>query len=175
MSRLQIFRRRKKISQNELALKIGIQRNILSIIENNQALPTPQTLLRIETALELDRMTIYSKEELRLLRKQNNRHTVPDDYPHFHIHIVLDRKLKDLFSKEVLNAAGYVNIHNWFMTRVSEYIYELEKINKEKKDSNDHTNDILRGLFDNAFIVNTNLSKKAKNVKNRDDVNGSQT
>mgnify|MGYP000848850848 CR=1 FL=1 len=174
MSKLQIFRRRKKISQDELALAVGVQRGIISLIENNQVLPTPNTLARIETAMSLDRLQIFDKEEIRLLKKQRNRHTIPDDYPHFHIHIVLDRSLKELFSKEVLNLAGYQNIHDWFMRRVADYIKRLEYIHQanKKKDSPYHANDLLDALFDNAFIVNNNISKKRKKVKKRDEING---
>lgn len=169
MSRLQIFRRRKKISQSELALAVGVQRGIISLIENSQVLPTPGTMLRIETAMDLDRLEIFDKEELRLLKKQRNRHTIPKDYPHYHIHIVLDRRLKDLFSKEVLKIAGYKNIHDWFMRRVADYIKRLEYIYEanKKRDPHHPNNDLLESLFDNAFVVNNNISKRAKKVKRK--------
>lgn len=166
MPKLQILRRRKKISQSELALKVGVERNVISLIEGYKALPTPETLIRIEQAMELDRLQIFDKEEIRLLKKQRNRHTIPDDYPYFHIHVVLDRKLKHLFTKETLSLAGYTSLNHWFMKKVEAYIKQLEHITqyKEKKDPSYHANDNLRALFEDGNTFIHNISKKRSKV-----------
>lgn len=169
MPKLQILRRRKKISQSELALKVGIERNIISLIEGYKALPTPEVLIRIEQAMELDRLQIFDKEEIRLLKKQRNKHTIPEDYPYFHIHVVLDRKLKHLFTKETLSMAGYSSLNHWFMKKVESYIKQLEHITlyKEKKDSSYHANDNLRDLFEDAKTFTHNIPKKRSKVNFR--------
>ena len=99
------LRKQKKISKSELAIAVGIKEKIMVMIEDYRVLPTPDTMIKIETALNADRLQIYSRDEIRLLRKKNGKKNIPDDYPYFHIHVRLDRKFKDLFSKAALKEA----------------------------------------------------------------------
>ena len=156
------FRKRKNLSKNELAIAIGVKEKIMVMIEDYRVLPTPETMVQIETALDVDRLQIYSKEEIRLLRKKNGRKDIPNDYPYFHIHVRLDRKFKDLFSKEALKEAGYKSLNDWFMRRTFDLMKRIEHVTeaKKKKDPAYLPPEEIRVLFDNPFIVKNRISKK---------------
>jgi transcriptional regulator with XRE-family HTH domain len=58
------LRKDKKISQQELADKTGINRSYLSAIENGVMLPTPESVLKIARALDCFYTDLYIEEDL---------------------------------------------------------------------------------------------------------------
>jgi DNA-binding XRE family transcriptional regulator len=156
------LRKQKKISKSELAIAVGIKEKIMVMIEDYRVLPTPDTMIKIETALNADRLQIYSRDEIRLLRKKNGKKNIPDDYPYFHIHVRLDRKFKDLFSKAALKEAGYKSLNDWFMRRAYDLIKRIEYVTEAKKEKDPAylPPEEIRVLFDNPFIVKNRISKK---------------
>ena len=134
--RVRFFRREKGYRQTDLAEQISVSPMILSLIENYEVLPTPQTMLALEEQLGKKRLDLYDRKELQLLKNPNNRFNVPEDYPHFHIHVRLPRKLKKLMSKENFQKAGYRDMNHWFMRRVRDFALRLgyiEEYFKEKE------------------------------------------
>jgi len=164
------LRRQKKISKNELAIAVGVKEKIIAMIEDYRVLPTPETMIKIETALDVDRLQIYTREEIRLLKKKNGRNDIPEDYPYFHIHVRMDRKFKDLFSKSALKEAGYKSLNDWFMRRAYDLIKRIEYVTeaKKKKDTAYLPPEEIRVLFDNPFIVNNRISNKHSNVNGKE-------
>ena len=134
--RLRIIRKKKGFRQTDLANDLQVSPMILSLIENYEVLPTPETMLAIENQLGMHRLEIYDRKELQLLKHQNSRFNVPEDYPHFHIHVKLPRKLKKLMCKENFRRAGYRDMNDWFMRRVKDFALRLGYIDvyfKEKE------------------------------------------
>ncbi len=168
--KLTLLRKNKKISKSELAIAVGIKEKIMVMIEDYKVLPTPETMIKIETALDADRLEIYSREEIRLLRKKRGKNDIPKDYPYFHIHVRLDRKFKDLFSKEALKEAGYKSLNDWFMRRAYDLMKRIEYVSeaKKKKDPAYLPPEEIRVLFDNPFIVNNRISKIQLNVNGKE-------
>lgn len=168
--KLALLRKNKKISKSELAIAVGIKEKIMVMIEDYKVLPTPETMIKIETALDADRLEIYSREEIRLLRKKSGKNDIPKDYPYFHIHVRLDRKFKDLFSKEALKEAGYKSLNDWFMRRAYDLMKRIEYVSeaKKKKDPAYLPPEEIRVLFDNPFIVNNRISKIQLNVNGKE-------
>ena len=58
------LRNDKKMSQQELADKTGINRSYISAIENGVMLPTPDALLEIARALDCFYTDLYTEEDL---------------------------------------------------------------------------------------------------------------
>lgn len=168
--KLAFFRKQKNISKNELAIAVGIKEKVMVMIEDYRVLPTPETMIKIETALDVDRLQIYSREEIRLLRKKKGKKDIPADYPYFHIHVRLDRKFKNLFSKEALKEAGYKSLNDWFMRRAYDLIKRIEYVTeaKKKKDPAYLPPEEIRVLFDNPFIVKNRISKNLLNVNEKE-------
>jgi transcriptional regulator with XRE-family HTH domain len=133
---IRIIRRKKGYRQTDLAEKVQISPMILSLIENYEVLPTPQVMLALEESLGKNRLELYERKELQLLKSLNNRFNVPEDYPHFHVHVRLPRKLKKLMCKENFRRAGYRDMNDWFMRRVRDFALRLGYIDiyfKEKE------------------------------------------
>jgi DNA-binding XRE family transcriptional regulator len=61
---ISFYRKLKKIKQQELADKLGINRTELSFIETKKILPRVETAKKIADILEVTVGQIYSKEEL---------------------------------------------------------------------------------------------------------------
>lgn len=143
--RLRIVRKKKNLRQTDLAKDIQVSPMVLSLIENYEVLPTPETMIVIEEHLGMHRLDLYERKELQLLKNPNTRFNVPEDYPHFHIHVRLPRKLKKLMCKENFRRAGYRDMNDWFMRRVRDFALRLGYINeyfkeKEKNASSGETN-----------------------------------
>ena len=100
---LKTMRLSKGIKQRELAESIGISEMVLSLIENNQVLPKPETLQKIALKLECNIEDIYTAKELKLLKAKKT--TVKGDY---NLHGRLDE-----FDKNVIYASGFKSINSW--------------------------------------------------------------
>jgi len=132
--KLRNIRKKKGYRQTDLAEQISVSPMILSLIENYEVLPTPNTMLALEEQLGMHRLQLYDRKELQLLKNQNTRFNVPEDYPHFHVHVRLPRKLKKLMSKENFRRAGYRDMNDWFMRRVKDFALRLGYINEYFKE-----------------------------------------
>lgn len=137
--KIRLVRQRKKLRQSDLSERTNISQMALSLIENYEALPTPKQMLDLEEALGVDRLQLYERNEIQLLKNPNTRFNLPDDYPHFHIHVRLPRKLKKLLSKANFKRAGYKDMNHWFMLKARNFALQLgyvnEYFNQKEKDT----------------------------------------
>jgi phage replication initiation protein len=65
---INFYRKLKKIKQEDLAKKLGINRTELSFIETKKVLPKIETAIKISNILEVTIGQIYTKEELDFMR-----------------------------------------------------------------------------------------------------------
>ncbi|MFH2116736.1 MAG: helix-turn-helix transcriptional regulator [Bacillota bacterium] len=139
--KLRLTRKRKGYRQSDLAEALDTNTMVISLLENYDVIPTPQMMIAMEEALGTNRLEIYDRKELQLLKSKNNRFDVPDDYPHFHIHVRLPRKLKKLLCKANFRRAGYRDMNHWFMRRVRDFALRLGYINEyfDTKEKNAQT------------------------------------
>ena len=128
--KLRNVRKKKGFRQTDLANELQVSPMILSLIENYEVLPTPETMIAIEEQLGMHRLEIYDRKELQLLKNPNTRFNIPEDYPHFHIHVRLPRKLKKLMCKANFRRAGYRDMNDWFIRRVKDFALRLGYINE---------------------------------------------
>ena len=68
-NRLSYLRKRKKMTLDELALKSGVSKSILSQIERDLSNPTVSTISRISQALEENLSDLFSKIEVEGINK----------------------------------------------------------------------------------------------------------
>ena len=67
---IKALREDKKISQQELANEIGINRTYLSAIETGTMLPTIDVLLKISRVLECEYTDLYKGEDLEIIQNE---------------------------------------------------------------------------------------------------------
>lgn len=137
--KLQIFRKRKGYRQSDLAKELNTTTMLISLLENYDVLPTPEMMERIEYTLKLDRLEIYERKDIQLLKRKNTKFNVPDDYEYYHLHVRLPKAYKELLSKENLRKAGYGTLTNWLLYKLDNFHLQLKHIEnaykKKRKDT----------------------------------------
>ena len=76
-NRLSYLRKRKKMTLDELALKSGVSKSILSQIERDMSNPTVATISRISQALEENLSDLFSKIEVENNNQIEKSHEMP--------------------------------------------------------------------------------------------------
>ena len=76
-NRLSYLRKRKKMTLDELALKSGVSKSILSQIERDMSNPTVATISRISQALEENLSDLFSKIEVENTNQIEKSHELP--------------------------------------------------------------------------------------------------
>ena len=76
-NRLSYLRKRKKMTLDELALKSGVSKSILSQIERDMSNPTVATISRISQALEENLSDLFSKIEVKNNNQIEKSHEMP--------------------------------------------------------------------------------------------------
>ena len=136
MSKLKVIRKDLRLTQSEMANKLGTNTMIVSLMENDEVLPVPVMLKQIENVTGAKRLWIWEKEELQLVPK-NTRFSVPADYPFYHLHCKLPRAYKTLLSPENLKAKGFTDINHWLVNQLREFAKELGYIDQYFKTTED--------------------------------------
>jgi len=149
--KLRNVRKKKGFRQTDLANELQVSPMILSLIENYEVLPTPETMIAIEEQLGMHRLEIYERKELQLLKNPNTRFNIPEDYPHFHIHVRLPRKLKKLMCKANFRRAGYRDMNDWFIRRVKDFALRLGYINEYFSEKEKNAQPGREGAFNGPF------------------------
>ena len=76
-SRLSSLRKRKKMTLDELAMKSGVSKSILSQIERDMSNPTVSTISRISQALDENLSDLFSKIEVESAYEIEKYHEMP--------------------------------------------------------------------------------------------------
>ena len=84
-NRLSYLRKRKKMTLDELALKSGVSKSILSQIERDMSNPTVATISRISQALEENLSDLFSKIEVENNNQIEKSHEMPSILSLIHI------------------------------------------------------------------------------------------
>jgi transcriptional regulator with XRE-family HTH domain len=140
---LKILRRKKGYRQSDLAKKLNTSTMILSLLENYDVIPTPKMMVDIEDALESDRLEIYNKKDIQLIKRKNTKFNVPDDYEYYHVHVRLPKAYKELLTKENFRKAGYGSLTHWLYHKIRNFQRQLKHIDdyyKKKAKKKRHLN-----------------------------------
>lgn len=140
---LKILRKKRGYRQSDLAKALKTSTMILSLLENYDVIPTPKMMDDIEDALELDRLEIYNKKDIQLIKRKNTKFNVPDDYEYYHVHVRLPKAYKELLTKENFLKAGYGSLTHWLLYKIKAFKKQLKHIedyNNKKAKKKRHLN-----------------------------------
>ncbi len=126
---LKKWRKKRALRQSDLAKKIMVTEPLLSYFEQGKALPTRETLVLLENALNLSRYDLYSDIELSL---HDKRKRPRKDHKHYHVHIKLPKMFKKVLNLKNFKSAGYKDMNDWFLYKVKQFIAQLAIIENEE-------------------------------------------
>lgn len=136
--KLRIFRKQKGYRQSDLAKKLNTNTMLISLLENYDVLPTPEMMQLLEDILETDRLELYDRKDIQLLKRKNTKFNVPDDYEYYHLHVRLPKSYKELLSRKNLRKAGYGSLTHWLLYKIDNFNLQLKHIDayhEKKKDT----------------------------------------
>ncbi|MGE4321047.1 MAG: helix-turn-helix domain-containing protein [Acholeplasmataceae bacterium] len=122
---LKLWRKKKGFRQSDLAEQIQVTEPLLSYFEQGKALPTRETLMLLETVMDLSRYDLYTADELTL---HDNKKRPRKDYKHYHVHIKLPKMFKKVLNQVNFKAAGYKDMNDWFLYKVKQFMAQLKII-----------------------------------------------
>lgn len=157
------IRQQNKLTIKQLAKQLEIERKAAELIESKTLIPTVALMEKIEELLEVDRLDLYTKEDLTFIkRKKCSDKNTSNSYKYYHVNVRIDRKYKPLFSKEALKIIGSGSLHHWFGNEIQKLSKKMyNKINRQiKKDPTFNYPDELQILFQELFGSTYNITKK---------------
>lgn len=157
------IRQQNKLTIKQLAKQLEIERKAAELIESKTLIPTVSLMKKIEELLKVDRLDLYTKEDLTFIkRKKHSDKNTSNDCKYYHVNVRIDRKYKPLFTKESLKIIGSGSLHHWFGKEIQKLAKKMyNKINRQiKKDPTFTYDNELQILFHELFRPTYNISKK---------------